>query len=64
VELFAPGVELDTYRSPDELVAKCRFYLQQPELRVRIAAAGKARVLAEHTIRQRMGRILADVGAG
>ena len=61
-ELFTPGVELETYRSPAELVAKCRFYLDQPELRTRIAAAGQARVLSDHTIRRRMGQILTHMG--
>jgi len=63
-ELFAPGVELETYRSPAELVNKCRFYLSQPELRARIAAAGRARVLSDHTIHQRIGAILGEMGLG
>ena len=58
VALFRPGVELDTYRSPRELADKCRFYLSQPELRRSIAAAGQARVHADHSIRVRVRSIV------
>lgn len=60
--LFEPGVELETYRTPTELVHKCRFYLEQPQLRARIAAAGQARVHRDHSIHTRVGHILHTLG--
>lgn len=62
VALFRPGVELETYRSPQELVDKARFYLGQPELRRTVAAAGRARVLADHTIGHRLATMLGTLG--
>ena len=62
VALFRPGVELDTYRTPRELVDKCRFYLSQPAIRQKVAAAGRARVLADHTIAGRVRTIVDRMG--
>ncbi len=62
VALFTPGVHLDTYRSPRELVDKCRFYLSQPELRQKIAAAGCALVRQSHSIEVRVAYILGRMG--
>lgn len=41
--LFAEGEEAEYFGSIDELIAKCRFYLEHPDKRARIAAAGLAR---------------------
>jgi 2-polyprenyl-3-methyl-5-hydroxy-6-metoxy-1,4-benzoquinol methylase len=61
VVLFQDGVHLATYRDPEELLDKARFYLQRAESRERIAAAGRNEVLARHTYRHRMEQILAVV---
>jgi SAM-dependent methyltransferase len=61
-ELFRDGLHLATYREPDELLDKVRFYLAREAVRERIAAAGRAEALARHTYRQRMEVILAEFG--
>jgi len=53
-ELFAPGGEVVTYEGDADLVAKLRHYAQNDTERERIAAAGQARTLGEHTYRLRM----------
>ena len=53
-ELFTPGGEVVTYEGDADLVAKLRHYAQNDAERERIAAAGQARTLAEHTYRLRM----------
>ncbi|MBI3463241.1 MAG: glycosyltransferase, partial [Planctomycetes bacterium] len=57
-ELFRSGVHLETYRDADELTDKIRYYLAHDDTRERIAAAGRQEVLARHTYRHRMERIL------
>lgn len=56
-----PGVELETFRTPQELRAVAEKYLSDAPSRQGIARAGRARVLAEHTYRHRMEAMLADV---
>jgi O-antigen biosynthesis protein len=53
-----------TYRDGEELLEKAEFYLRREGLRERIAAAGRARALAEHTYRHRMERLLAEAEKG
>lgn len=58
-ELFVLGEELDAYRSLDELLEKVEYWLEQgPEARRAVGAAGRARVLKDHTIQQRVMRML------
>ncbi len=45
--LFAEGVEAAYFDDDDELLAKVRYYLDHPEERRRIAAAGRARCLRD-----------------
>lgn len=52
-ELFEPGVEMVSYRSPEECVEKVRFLLEHEEERRRIAIAGQKRTLSCHTFAQR-----------
>lgn len=52
-DMFEPGVEVVCYRDTDECIALIRHYLEQPEERAAIAAAGQRRTLAEHTFRRR-----------
>jgi spore maturation protein CgeB len=56
-----PGVELETFRTPQELRALAERYLSDPVARTRIAQAGQARVLAEHTYQHRLQKMLAHV---
>jgi 2-polyprenyl-3-methyl-5-hydroxy-6-metoxy-1,4-benzoquinol methylase len=60
-ELFREGVHLATYREAEEVVDKTKFYLAREELRERIAAAGRAAVLAAHTYRHRMKALIGAV---
>jgi len=57
---FEPGVEVATYRDPDDLVRVAKFLIENPEERDRIAKAGQARTLRDHTFRQRAG-LLAEI---
>ncbi len=50
---FEPGVEVETFRTPQELVAKIRYYLKDPAARQKIADAGQARCLKDHSLAQR-----------
>ncbi len=64
-ELFEPGVELDTFLTPDEMVEKIRYYLQHDDERAAIAAAARSKVLSQHTYTHRfeqMFRLLAGHG--
>ena len=61
--LLEPGREVATFADAAELRDLVRHYLAHPEERAAIAAAGRARVLAEHTYRHRMERILETVCA-
>jgi|SRR5579872_3708146 len=58
-ELFEPGKELVTYASADECVAAVRHLAEHPAERQRIAAAGQARCLADHTYERRTGELVA-----
>jgi glycosyltransferase involved in cell wall biosynthesis len=60
-ELFQDGVHLATYREPDELLEKIRYFLAHDEQRETIAAAGRAEVTARHTYRHRLEWLLAEV---
>jgi spore maturation protein CgeB len=48
-ELFRIGEELETFESADELIDRCRYYIAHPERRARIAAAGYARCVRDHS---------------
>lgn len=57
--LFAEGVEADYFGSDEELLAKVRHHLANPEARQRIAAAGHARCLRDgYSYDERLAAIL------
>ena len=58
-ELFTPGKEVIFYREPGETPELIRHYLAKPNERARIAAAARARVLAEHTYVHRLQTLAA-----
>ena len=62
-ELARDGLHLVTYREAEELLDKLRFYLARPEMRERIAAAGRQHALASHTYGHRMAALLQHVVA-
>jgi spore maturation protein CgeB len=53
-ELFSPGQEVVTYRSPDECAELITYYLKHERECAAIAAAGQARTLRDHTYNRRM----------
>jgi hypothetical protein len=53
-ELFEPGREVVTYRTPQEAVEKIRYFIEHPEQADAIARTGQARTLREHTYAHRM----------
>jgi O-antigen biosynthesis protein len=60
-ELFRDGVQLATYRDGHDLVDKLHFYLDREAVREKMAAAGRAEVLAKHTYEHRLEKILKRV---
>jgi hypothetical protein len=52
--LFADGTEVVSYRNADECVERVNHFLNDEDARKRIAAAGQARTLRDHTYRARM----------
>ncbi len=61
---FQIGSEIVCYRSPRELLALIRWYLQHPEEAVEIGAAGRQRVLTEHLWPYRFRTVLQAAGWG
>ncbi len=59
---FEPGREILVYRNADELNALIARLRREPEFANRVAAAGRRRVLAEHTYTHRITTILNDLG--
>ena len=59
---FAPGREVGVYLDPDDLIEKIRYYLAEEVLRERIASAGLARTLNEHTFEARFSRVFDEMG--
>jgi spore maturation protein CgeB len=55
---FAPGVEIAVYQGFDDLVDKIHLYLSHPGERDRLAHAGHARVLQEHTYERRLAEVI------
>ena len=61
-ELFEPGEEVVTYADENELVEKIHRYLADEVERTRIARAGQARTLREHTYEHRMKELVEILG--
>lgn len=59
---FEPGAEVLTYASVDEILAHLDRARREPDWARGIRAAGHRRVLAHHTYRHRLDRILAETG--
>jgi spore maturation protein CgeB len=56
-ELFAPGREVTTYASIDDLVAQIEHLRAHPAERMALAEAGQARTLGEHSFAARMAEL-------
>ena len=59
-DMFMLGAEVVAYHTPEECAGLIKYYLDNEEKRARIAEAGQARTLREHTYLHRMQE-LADV---
>jgi spore maturation protein CgeB len=55
---FVPAEEIETFRTPTELRATVERCLRDAAGRTRVARAGRARVLREHTYRHRLAHML------
>lgn len=60
-DLFEDRKEIVSYRGMPDLVEKVRYYLERPDERTAIAAAGKARAHREHTYGHRLHLLLETV---
>ena len=60
-ELFQEGEEVECFDSRDEMLDKIDYYLANERERERIAANGRARVIAEHTLEHRVDTLLATL---
>lgn len=61
VSFYTPGVEIETYHSPQEMMQKIDYYLKHEAERREIALRGLARTLREHTYAHRLNQLLATV---
>jgi len=57
-QYFTPGVHLDTFKDPDEMVEKILKYLSDDELREKISKAGKAIVLDKYQFKHRLEEMI------
>jgi spore maturation protein CgeB len=55
--LFAPDVEVVTYKSAAECIEKIKWLLANPQKCIEIALAGQKRTLKEHTFQYRAARL-------
>lgn len=61
-QFYEIGREVITYQGPDDLVDKCRYYLEHDEERERIRRAGHARALRDHTWQRRFRDVFRGAG--
>jgi spore maturation protein CgeB len=57
-ELFKVGDEVACFTEPGEIPELVRFYLRHPEVRKKVTAKARDRVLKEHTYRHRVAAML------
>jgi spore maturation protein CgeB len=57
-DLYIPGVEIETYSSPEELVDKMVYFLHNEEQRKQIAIKGFMKTLEKHTYQNRLAQLL------
>lgn len=61
-EFYDVGREIETYRTPEELVDKCRFLLRRPDAAERLRVAGFQRARRDHTWTRRFEQLFAAIG--
>lgn len=60
-QFYTPGAEIETYSSPDEMLAKIDYYLSHEQERREIALRALARTMREHTYAHRLNQALATI---
>ena len=58
-EFYDVGREIDTYRTPEELIEKTRFYFAHPDAAERLREAGYRRAVSSHTWTHRFTELFA-----
>lgn len=61
-DFFKPGIEVETWATPAELLEKIQYYLSHEAERQAIARAGRARAVAENTWGKRFATLFAVLG--
>jgi spore maturation protein CgeB len=61
-EFYDVGSEIDTYRTPEELVDKTQFYLHHQHVAEKMREAGYRRALRDHTWRSRFKELFQKIG--
>jgi spore maturation protein CgeB len=61
-EFYDVGREIDTYRTPDELVDKTKFYLRHQEAAERMREAGYHRARRQHSWQSRFKELFHKIG--
>jgi hypothetical protein len=56
---FEPGREIEVFHNEWEMAGKARFYLEHPEIALKIARAGHERVIREHLWEHRFEKLIA-----
>jgi spore maturation protein CgeB len=60
--LFELGLEIETYRTPDELVEKLSSLTREPDRRRAMRANAQRRALAHHSVGQSLGKLFGALG--
>lgn len=63
-DYFDIGREIDTFRSPQELVKKIKFYLENDEIRLRMLAKAKQKAETYYSFEAKWTRYLEDIENG
>lgn len=61
-EFYEIGKEVDTYRCPEELVDKAKYYLSHPSEAEKLREAGYKRALRDHTWKNRFEQLFKTIG--
>lgn len=60
-KFYTPGQEIETYSSPQEMLAKIDYYLSHEQERRDIALRALARTMRDHTYAHRLNQVLTTI---
>ena len=63
-EFYELGKEVESYRTPEELAEKTRYYLSHPAAAEALREAGYRRAIRDHTWRRRFEELFGRIGVG